>query len=62
MLAPTLFMGAIFPLTIKIYASNINRVSRLVGNIYTINTLGCILGPFAGSFFLSIWESEIPCF
>ncbi len=52
MLAPTLFMGAIFPLTIKIYASNINRVSRLVGNIYTINTLGCILGSFAGGFFL----------
>ncbi len=52
MLAPTLFMGAIFPLTIKIYASNINRVSRMVGNIYTINTLGCILGSFAGGFFL----------
>ncbi len=52
MLAPTLFMGAIFPLTIKIYASNINQVSRMVGNIYTINTLGCILGSFAGGFFL----------
>jgi spermidine synthase len=52
MLAPTLFMGAIFPLTIKIYASNISRVSRMVGNIYTINTLGCILGSFAGGFFL----------
>jgi spermidine synthase len=52
MLAPTLFMGAIFPLTIKIYASSINRISRQVGNIYTINTLGCILGSFAGGFFL----------
>ncbi|MBI4764517.1 MAG: fused MFS/spermidine synthase [Deltaproteobacteria bacterium] len=52
MLAPTLFMGAIFPLTVKIYASNINRVSRQVGNIYTINTFGCILGSFAGGFFL----------
>lgn len=52
MLAPTLFMGAIFPLTIKIYASNINQISRMVGNIYTINTLGCILGSFAGGFFL----------
>ena len=52
MLAPTLFMGAIFPLTIKIYASNISRVSRMVGNIYTVNTLGCILGSFAGGFFL----------
>ncbi len=52
MLAPTLFMGAIFPLTIKIYASSLNQVSRLVGNIYTINTFGCILGSFAGGFFL----------
>lgn len=52
MLAPTLLMGAIFPLTIKIYAANITQVSRLVGNIYTINTLGCILGSFAGGFFL----------
>ncbi|OGP50298.1 MAG: hypothetical protein A2Y79_00980 [Deltaproteobacteria bacterium RBG_13_43_22] len=52
MLAPTLFMGAIFPLTVKIYASSISRVSRIVGNIYTANTLGCILGSFAGGFFL----------
>jgi spermidine synthase len=52
MLAPTLFMGAIFPLTVKIYASNISRISRNVGNIYTINTIGCILGSFAGGFFL----------
>jgi spermidine synthase len=52
MLAPTLFMGAIFPLTIKIYTSNLKQVGRMVGNIYTINTLGCILGSFAGGFFL----------
>jgi spermidine synthase len=52
MLAPTIFMGAIFPLTVKIYASNISRISRQVGNIYTINTFGCILGSFAGGFFL----------
>jgi spermidine synthase len=52
MLAPTLFMGAIFPLTVKIYTSNITQISRMVGNIYTINTLGCILGSFAGGFFL----------
>jgi spermidine synthase len=55
MLAPTLFMGAIFPLTVKIYASNLKQVGRLVGNIYTINTIGCILGSFAGGFFLIPW-------
>ncbi|MEW6188236.1 MAG: fused MFS/spermidine synthase [Thermodesulfobacteriota bacterium] len=52
MLAPTLFMGAIFPLTVKIYSANIDRISRMVGNVYTVNTLGCILGSFAGGFFL----------
>ncbi|MGC1401437.1 MAG: fused MFS/spermidine synthase, partial [Thermodesulfobacteriota bacterium] len=52
MLAPTLFMGAIFPLTVKIYTSNLKQVGRMVGNIYTINTIGCILGSFAGGFFL----------
>jgi spermidine synthase len=52
MLAPTLLMGALFPLTIKICMSHLNQVGRLVGNIYTINTLGCILGSFAGGFFL----------
>ena len=52
MLAPTLFMGALFPLTVKIYAANLNQIGRFVGNIYTINTVGCILGSFAGGFFL----------
>jgi spermidine synthase len=52
MLAPTLFMGAIFPLTIKIYTSSLKQVGRMVGNVYTINTIGCILGSFAGGFFL----------
>ena len=52
MLAPTLLMGALFPLTIKICMSHLNQVGRLVGNIYTINTLGCIVGSFAGGFFL----------
>jgi len=52
MLAPTLCMGALFPLTIRIYGSDLGRVSRLVGNIYTVNTIGCILGSFTGGFFL----------
>ena len=55
MLAPTLFMGALFPLTIKIYTANLHQIGRRVGNVYTINTLGCILGSFAGGFFLIPW-------
>ncbi|MBI5582338.1 MAG: fused MFS/spermidine synthase [Deltaproteobacteria bacterium] len=55
MLAPTLLMGALFPLTIKIYTANLKQIGRFVGNIYTVNTIGCILGSFAGGFFLIPW-------
>jgi spermidine synthase len=55
MLAPTLLMGALFPLTVKIYTANLRQIGRFVGNIYTVNTIGCILGSFAGGFFLIPW-------
>jgi spermidine synthase len=55
MLAPTLLMGALFPLTIKIYTANLRQIGRYVGNVYTVNTIGCILGSFAGGFFLIPW-------
>jgi spermidine synthase len=55
MLAPTLFIGALFPLSVKIYAVSLKQIGRFVGNIYTINTVGCILGSFVGGFFLIPW-------
>jgi spermidine synthase len=50
MLIPTIFMGATFPLVIKIYANNLNQLGKSIGNVYSINTLGGILGSFFAGF------------
>jgi len=49
---PTLLLGAVFPLVVKIYNASASRVGRLVGNAYSINTLGAIAGSFASGFIL----------
>lgn len=46
----TIGMGAGFPLTIKIATSGHEHVGRDVGNIYAINTIGCIIGSFGSAF------------
>jgi len=51
-LIPALLMGVIFPLIVDLYASNIGKVGRNVGRIYGFNTLGGVLGSFAGGFIL----------
>ena len=51
---PTFFYGASFPLTIKL-ASFKNSLGKAAGNVYAINTLGCILGAIsAGMIFMPI--------
>lgn len=52
MLLPTLIMGAIFPLVSKIYTRSINQIGRSIGNIYSINTTGAILGSAVAGFVL----------
>jgi spermidine synthase len=52
MFLPTLLIGALFPLVVKIYTSNLDRVGRSIGEVYSLNTLGCILGSFCGGFIL----------
>lgn len=52
MIVPTLAMGAIFPLVTRIYSEGVGTIGKKVGNIYSINTAGAILGSFAGGFFL----------
>jgi len=52
MFLPTLVIGALFPLVVRIYTSNLNRVGRSIGEVYSLNTLGCILGSFCGGFIL----------
>ena len=44
MFIPTLLMGIAFPLASKIYSQNQESLGRYVGNIYSVNTVGSVLG------------------
>lgn len=44
LIVPTLLMGVTFPLVTQLYHRTCGRLGRSVGNIYSANTLGCILG------------------
>ncbi len=52
MTVPALLMGAAFPLAIRIYTRSAAAVGRSVGTVYSVNTVGAILGAFAGGFLL----------
>jgi spermidine synthase len=52
MLVPTTLMGFVFPLVGNLAARRIADLGRSVGNIYAVNTAGCILGSFLTGFFI----------
>jgi spermidine synthase len=45
---PTFLMGATLPLTLQVASGNSNDAGKTVGTLYSINTLGSILGSFLG--------------
>ncbi len=49
---PTFFMGAQFPLVIKLTARKLETLGRHVGQVYACNTIGAILGSFIAGFIL----------
>ena len=49
---PTFFMGAQFPIVIKILATKLETVGQNVGRAYAFNTVGAIIGSFMGGFVL----------
>jgi spermidine synthase len=49
---PTFFFGATFPLVCKIYSRRMDDVGTRVGDVYSVNTAGGILGSFASGFIL----------
>ncbi|MCH8967337.1 MAG: fused MFS/spermidine synthase, partial [Planctomycetes bacterium] len=55
MLLPTVLMGGAFPIAIKICAPDLDRLGKLVGNVYAVNTLGAIIGSFGAGFLLIPW-------
>ncbi|MBN1860116.1 MAG: fused MFS/spermidine synthase [Candidatus Thermoplasmatota archaeon] len=56
LLPPSLLMGAVFPMVIKICSNRkIRLLGTTVGNIYFLNTIGAILGSLITGFFLIHW-------
>jgi spermidine synthase len=51
-LLPTILMGAAFPLASRLFVQNSATVGKSVGTLYASNTIGNILGAFAGGFIL----------
>jgi len=52
LLLPAFLFGATFPLVCKIYNFRPEGVGTKIGNVYSVNTVGGILGSFAGGFIL----------
>jgi spermidine synthase len=51
-LPPTMLMGALFPLVVKIYARKLGTIGRQTGTVYAVNTIGAIIGSFLAGFVL----------
>jgi spermidine synthase len=50
LLVPTVLMGAVFPIAVKICAPSWKAVGRRVGEVYAGNTVGCVMGSFTAGF------------
>ncbi len=50
LLLPTVLMGAVFPIAVKICAPSWKAVGSRVGEVYASNTVGCVIGSFAAGF------------
>ncbi len=60
---PAVFMGILFPLGVRIYAHDIDRIGAKAGNTFFSNTLGCVLGSVLTGFvlipFLGMWNTTL---
>ncbi len=52
MIIPTILMGFTFPLVGYLYSRAFRSLGKDIGDIYAINTIGCILGSFLTGFVL----------
>lgn len=50
LLVPTTLMGGTFPVVSKIYTRRRDELGKDIGNIYSINNLGAVLGSFTAGF------------
>jgi spermidine synthase len=60
---PAVFMGILFPLGVRIYAQDIDRIGAKAGNTFFSNTLGCVLGSLLTGFvlipFVGMWNTTL---
>ncbi len=60
---PAVFMGILFPLGVRIYAHDIDRIGAKTGNTFFSNTLGCVLGSLLTGFvlipFIGMWNTTL---
>ena len=52
MFLPTILLGMTFPLVARLFTQSLYRVGSGVGSSYAANTVGAVLGAFAGGFIL----------
>ena len=52
MFIPTVLLGMTFPLVARLFTQSVYRVGSGVGSSYAANTVGAVLGAFAGGFIL----------
>lgn len=52
MIIPTLLMGLTFPLIGKLYTDDLRLLGRKIGDVYSVNTVGSIVGSFSAGFLL----------
>ncbi len=57
MIVPTLMLGALFPLVVRVVSARAGgqAAGRMVGDAYAANTVGAIAGSFASGFILIPW-------
>lgn len=52
MIIPALLFGASFPIVVRIFVEDFKVVGNRIGQVYAVNTLGCIIGSFLVGFAL----------
>lgn len=55
MFLPTLLLGMTFPLVARLFTQSLYQVGSGVGSSYAANTVGAVLGAFAGGFVFIPW-------
>jgi spermidine synthase len=60
---PAVFMGILFPLGVRIYAHDVDRIGAKAGNTFFSNTLGCVIGSLLTGFvlipFVGMWNTTL---